>query len=348
MGRVWPENAVWKNVFTNDYGIGVAFSESPFDEDFLVAGTDDGLIQITEDGGATWRKVDSFPEMPTLIYVSCVVASRHDPDRIYALFNNHKRGDFTPYVLKSDDKGRSWSSIAGNLPYRQVAWDLVEDPENENLLFLGTELGLWMSLVGGEEWALMNADFGLPTIPVRDMEIHEGMGDLVIATFGRGFYVLDDYTPLRSMSKTVGERAGLYPVRDAYAFNPIRYYSAGSGAGAFTAQNPPFGAIFTYSLGESLPTGDAEMVFVVRETNGAVVAEVPAPNRAAWNRVTWDLRGLPESPEQGGGQGGRTRQGPLVNPGRYSVTLEARVGGEGSVLAGPETFWVRPLPDSVR
>ncbi len=195
MGRVWPANAVWKNVFTNEYGIGVAFSESPFDENVLVAGTDDGLIQITEDGGASWRKFDSFPGIPSLIYLSSVVASRHDPDRVYATFNNHKRGDFAPYVLVSEDRGRSWSSITGDLPDRHVVWDLIEDPENENLLFLGTEFGLFFSLNRGGSWTQIRGN--APTIPFRDMEIHEGMGDLVVATFGRGFYVLDDYTPLR-------------------------------------------------------------------------------------------------------------------------------------------------------
>jgi len=334
MGRIWPENAVWKNVFTNDYGIGVAFSESPFDEDFLVVGTDDGLIQITEDGGSTWRKIDSFPGVPTLIYVSCVVASRHDPDRIYALFNNHKRGDYAPYVLRSQDRGKSWTSITGELPYRHVAWDLIEDPEKEDLLFLGTELGLWVSTSGGDIWAPFGE--GLPTIPVRDMEIHEGMGDLVVATFGRGFYVVDDYTPLRSLMEPSRAGARLSDIRDAWLYDPIRYYSSGSGAGGFTAENPPFGATLTYFLRDPVPGDGTEVSVVIRDGEGNVVTEVPCPNEEAWHRVTWNLRGSAPTGNQGG-PAGRRQQAPLVEPGRYTATLVVRVGGESRILAGPKT-----------
>ncbi len=348
MGRVWPENAVWKNVFTNDYGIGVAFSESPFDPDYLIAGTDDGLIQITEDGGTTWRKIDGFPGIPELIYVSCVVASRHNPDRIYALFNNHKRGDFTPYVLRSDDRGATWTSIAGGIPYRNVAWDLVEDPEDENLLFLGTELGLWASATGGQGWIDLGSRSGLPTIPVRDMEIHEGMGDLVLATFGRGFYVMDDYTPLRFADPVTSAPATLNPVRDAWVYNPIRYYSAGSGAGDFTAENPPYGAVLTYSLSEALEGTDVQVALSVRDETGTLVGEVSVPNRPGWNRVTWDLRNRPPTAETEAGQRGGRRQAPLVEEGVYTATLEARVNGESRRLAEPREFRVRALPGSTR
>jgi hypothetical protein len=317
----------------------VAFSESPFDEQTLYVGSDDGLIHITEDGGETWRKMDSFPGIPRLIYTSAVLASRHDPDRVYVLFNNHKRGDFTPYVLRSDDRGRSWTSIAGNLPDRHVLWDIIEDPENPDLLFLGTEFGVFTTLNGGEEWFELG---DLPTIPVRDMEIHEGMGDLVLGTFGRGLYVMDDYTPLRGMAQaaTAGD-AMLFSIRDAYTFQPIQYYSAGSGAGNYTAPNPPFGAILNYYL----PSGSSgeDVVLVVRDEAGALVAEVEGDGKRGLNRAIWNLRARPPEPEEGEPQRSRRRQGPLVEPGIYTVTLEARVGEASRTLGEAQQVRVVPL-----
>jgi hypothetical protein len=347
MGRVWPDNAVWKNVFTNEYGIGVAFSESPFDEDVLWVGTDDGLIQITEDGGESWRRFDSFPGIPALIYVSSVLASRHDPDRVYATFNNHKRGDFSPHVLVSEDRGQTWTSISFGLPDRHVVWDLIEDPENENLLFLGTEFGLFFSLDRGERWTQIRGN--APTIPFRDMEIHEGMGDLVAATFGRGFYVLDDYTPLRyATSELLSQEAALLPIRKAYSFEPIRYYSAGSGAGAFTAENPPLGAIFNYFLKEPIGVEGTSVALVVRDQSGEVVAEIPGANEAGFQRTVWNLRGLPPTPPEGAPEQARRRQGPMVEPGVFSVSLVAGVEGNRRVLGGPQAVEVVALPASVR
>jgi photosystem II stability/assembly factor-like uncharacterized protein len=338
MGRIWPDNAVWKNVFTNEYGIGVAFSESPFDEKLLFVGSDDGLIQVTKDGGENWEKMDAFPGVPTLIYTSSVVASQHDPNRVYATFNNHKRGDFKPYVFLSENRGISWTDISANLPDRHVVWDLIEDSVNDDLLFLGTEFGLFFSLDRGGEWIELTGN--APTIPFRDLEIHEGMGDLVAATFGRGFYVLDDYTPLRwATPEVLAGDAALFPVRDAYVYEPIRYYSAGSGAGDFTAENPPFGAILTFYLRKALE--EADVVAVVRDGTGEVISEMPATNAPGFQRVVWNLRAPVSPPEDG--QQSRRRQGPLVEPGIYSVTLEARSGGEVRILSGPETVEVLPL-----
>jgi len=343
MGRVWPANAVWKNVFTNEYGIGVSFSESPLDPDLLVVGSDDGLLHVTEDGGASWRKIDGMPEIPTLAYVTCVVASRHDPRRIYAVFNNWKRGDFTPYVLRSDDLGRSWTSIAGNLPARHVVWDLVEDPENENLLFLGTEFALFFTTQGGGNWVELRGN--LPTIPFRDIEIHEGMGDLVTATFGRGWWILDDYTPLREVTPgLLAREAALFDVRPAYLYDQIGYYEVSSGE--YAAENPPYGAIVNYYLKEPISGTGASVVLVVRDRSGTLVAEVPVENRAGIQRGIWNLRSQPPQSEAQEGQQRRgPRLGPLVEPETYSVTLEARVGGQSRQLAEPASVLVIPLKD---
>jgi hypothetical protein len=341
MGRIWPDNAVWKNVFTNDYGIGVAFSESPFDQDLIVVGTDDGLIQVTEDGGDTWRAMDSFPGIPTLIYVSSVVASRHDPDRIYATFNNHKRGDFQPYILRSDDRGESWTTIASDLPARHVVWDLVEDPEVAGLLFAGTEFGLFFSPDDGGHWIELGN--GLPTIPVRDIEIQEREGDLVLATFGRGFYILDDYTALRDLARSgVPSRPTLFDVRTATVFEPIRYFMAGSGAGDFATENPPFGAIVDYLIPASEPANGATLALVFRDASGRVQAEVEAEKSPGLHRGVWNLRLAPPgaAAQEGQGRQGRRGPGPLVEPGRYTVTLERKGETGDQVVTGPAEFSV--------
>jgi photosystem II stability/assembly factor-like uncharacterized protein len=168
MGRVWPENAVWRNVFTAPLGTIVSLDESMVDPEFLVAGTDDGLVQVTEDGGASWREIDSFPGVPETVYVTDVEASRHDPDVIYATMSNRKRGDFRPYVLRSGDRGASWVMITNGLSDRDPAWSIVEDDEDPDVLFLGAEFGLYASIDGGSSW--IPFDGGLPTIQVREID----------------------------------------------------------------------------------------------------------------------------------------------------------------------------------
>jgi photosystem II stability/assembly factor-like uncharacterized protein len=330
MGRIWPDDAVWKHVFTNDYGIGVAFSESPFDEDLLYVGTDDGLVQVTEDGGATWRRIDAFPGVPEMIYVSDVVASRHAPDRVYALFNNHKRGDFRPYALRSEDRGRTWTSVAGDLPDGHVAWVLEEDPEQEDLLFLGTELALFFSVTGGGSW--MELRGGAPTIPYRDLEIHEGEVDLVAATFGRGFMILDDYSALRHVAaQGLGTEPVVFPPLPAPLFRQTSFYSAGSGNANYVAPNPPFGATVTYYLPERVSGDGTEVVLTVRDAAGEYVNEVAATNQPGLHRVTWNLRYPPPEDDEGRRRG----RGRLVEAGTFSVTLEARTGEETVVLVEP-------------
>ncbi len=268
MGRIWPPEAVWKNVFTSPYGTIVALDESPLVEGLLYVGTDDGLVQVSEDGGGEWRREEEFAGVPAMAYVADVVASRHEPDRVYAVFNNHKEGDFRPYVVRSDDRGASWTNITGDVPDGQSSWTLVEDHVDADLLFLGTEFGLFATMDGGGAWVRLRG--GLPTIPVRDLEIQRRENDLVLATFGRGFYILDDYSPLRTMGEAVAGvaadegavgaadaagRAGaahLFPVKDPWAYIPARPLGGQQkgtfGDAFFTAPNPPFGAVFTYYL----------------------------------------------------------------------------------------------------
>jgi len=167
-GKVQPVNAVAKHASTSIYGNSVSLSESPLVEGLLYVGTDDGLVHVSEDNGENWRKIDAFPTIPHMTYVSCLTASRHDPDTVYASFDNHKNGDFSPYLLKSNDRGRSWTSIRGDLGDREIIYSIVEDHARRNLLFAGTEFGAYYSIDGGEKWLKIS---GLPTISVRDIDI---------------------------------------------------------------------------------------------------------------------------------------------------------------------------------
>ncbi len=255
MGRVWGLDAVAKGASTSWYGNIVSLVESPLKEGLLYAGTDDGLVQVTEDGGANWRKIEHFPGVPDLTYVSALFASQFDAGTVYALFDNHKRGDFKPYVLKSADRGATWTSIASDLPARGSAYALVEDRLDSKLLFAGTEYGLFVSQNGGTSWIPLKG--GLPTIAVRDLWFQKRHDDLVLATFGRGFWVLDDVSPLRAMNPTVANNeATLLATRDADLY--VERAALGlpgksfQGASYFTAPNPPFGATFTYYLKSEL------------------------------------------------------------------------------------------------
>jgi photosystem II stability/assembly factor-like uncharacterized protein len=217
MGRVWGPDAVAKNQSTSIYGNIVALCESPIDPNLLFVGTDDGLIQVTTDRGKTWKKVDQIVGAPDTSYVNMIIASSHDANVVYACFNHHKYGDFKPYLYVSKDKGVTWTSISNNLPARGSVYAIAEDHVDPNLLFIGTEFGCYFTNTGGKSWRKLGS--GLPTIQVRDMAIQKRENDLVLATFGRGFYVLDDYTCLRNISESnLTQDALVLPVRDALSF----------------------------------------------------------------------------------------------------------------------------------
>jgi photosystem II stability/assembly factor-like uncharacterized protein len=264
MGKVWPMDAVAKNASTTQYGNIVALAESPLNEDVIFAGTDDGLIHITEDGGENWTKIEKFPDVPGMTYVNEIVASKHDPNVVYAAFNNHKRGDFKPYLLKSENLGRSWKVITNNLPERGSVYSIAEDPEVADLLFVGTEFSLFATIDGGEYWKEFNR--GLPTVAVRDINIQTRENDLVLATFGRGFYIMDDYSALREFTREVhGKEAHLFSVRDAFQYQPFSPIAASNtiswlgpkgfqGEDYYLGENPKFGAMFTFYLKDKYQT----------------------------------------------------------------------------------------------
>jgi photosystem II stability/assembly factor-like uncharacterized protein len=326
MGRVWSVDALYDNGAMSQYATTTSITESPVTEGVLYVGTDDGLIQVTEDGGQNWRAAASLPGVPEFSFINDVEASQHDASTVFAVADAHKIGSFTPYLFESTDRGRSWRSIAGDLPAGTTVWAVQQDQENADLLFLGTEFGLYFTPNGGTNWFELGA--GVPTIAFRDIKLQRRDRDLVGATFGRGFYVLDDYTPLREIAAgAISGGSTLFPVRDAWWYVPLVPMQARGkptlGSTDYTAPNPPFGATFTYYLDAVPPTqrdarreaerelreGGADVPFpgwdrlaregmesaprallMVRDHRGQPVRWVEGPAKQGLHRVSWDLR----------------------------------------------------------
>lgn len=253
MGQVWTIDAVMKNASTTIYGNVVALDESPKKKGLLYVGTDDGLIQVTENDGELWTKIEQFPGVPVQTRVNMITASSHDENVVFAAFNSQRSGDFTPYLLRSTDKGKTWVSIASNLPARGNVYCIKQDHLDPNLLFVGTEFGAFFSNDGGQNWTKLA---GLPTIAVYDLDIQKRENDLVAATFGRGFYVLDNYSPLRELKKeNLDKRAHLFPIKDALLYvpmDPLGLEGTGfQGHNLWFSKNPAFGATFHLHLNDS-------------------------------------------------------------------------------------------------
>jgi hypothetical protein len=371
MGKVWPRDSVAFNQATTRLSTITALDESPLLEGLIYVGTDDGLVQVTEDGGKTWRKIEQFPNVPEHTYVTDVCPSPRDANTIFVTLNNYQRGDFRPYVMRSTDRGKSWTSIAGDLPQRSGAWSIVQDHVNGNLVFIGMEFGVWFSVDGGGHWTQLSG--GIPTSQARDLTIQRRENDLVVGTFGRGVFVLDDYTPLRELTpQALTEEATLLPLRDAYIFDQLNQQQAAWGN--LSTPNPPYGAVFTYSVGPGAG-GDSRLVLNISDDTGKQVRRLDLSKATGVHRIAWDLRGEPparETTDAGGGGGGRggaaggarggepggddqeqpaqffgrggQQQGPPMPAGRYRATI-ARISGETVTPIGqPQTFMVVPLP----
>jgi photosystem II stability/assembly factor-like uncharacterized protein len=340
MGKVWPTYSVAFNQATTTLSTITCVDESPLLEGLLYVGTDDGLVQVSEDAGKTWRKVEKFPGVAEYAYVTDVFASPRDANTVFATLNNYQRGDYKPYVVKSTDRGRNWTSIAGNLPARSGAWSIAQDHVNANLLFAGLEFGVWFTVDGGQNWTQLKG--GIPIAQARDLVIQRRESDLVVGTFGRGAYVLDDYSALRELTPQVlSEEARLLPFRDTYLFEELGQQQAAWGN--VTTPNPPVGAVFTYLVGRP-PEGDAKFVLTINDDSGRQIRRFDVPNTAGLNRATWNLRGEPAAGEgRGGGRGGAP-QGPLVTPGRYRATLGRQRGETITTMGQIISFQVVPLP----
>jgi hypothetical protein len=351
MGKVWPSDSVAYHESTTALSNVVSLDESPLMEGLLYAGTDDGLLQVTEDGGKSWRRIEDFPGVPKWTYVSDVFASPRDANTVFVALNNWQRGDYKPYIVKSADKGRTWTDITGNLPARHDVWSVIQDHIDGDLLFAGTEFGLFTSVDGGATWVQLKG--GMPTTQVRDMAVQRRENDLVLGTFGRGFYVLDDYSALREITpQTLGEDAHLFPLRDAYLFKPVGLAPAGTAgigamAGNWTSPNPPFGAVLTFNVKQPL-ADDAKLVITIADDSGRQIRRLDVDKTPGLKRVAWNLRGEPtaNAAQTGrGGFGGRGGQpvGPLVTPGRYRATLGKMVGDTVMPLGSWQSFSVVQL-----
>jgi photosystem II stability/assembly factor-like uncharacterized protein len=380
MGRQQSFDNPWDVYAMSTYNTITSLSESKINSNLIYAGTDDGIIQYTKDGGQNWSRmsVDQLPGVPETAFVNDIKADLHNEQTAYVALDNHKYGDYSPYLYKTTNGGKKWVSITDGIPEHTIIWRLVQDHVNPNLLFLGTEYGVYVSVDQGSNWYKFSN--GLPTISVRDLAIQQRENDLVIATFGRSFYVLDDYSPLREInSKSVSQSAISFKPRKSLQYNPIRGGTSSQGASYYSAKNPEYGALFTYyikdghsSLKEQrqerekeIEEGDidfpgwealdaemadpkAEALLVVTDANGNVIDRISAPLKKGLHRLSWDLKKPlttivdPESKQK------KIRAWRLdVKPGTYLVTLYKRVGGQLTQLAEAQSFKVERIRENI-
>ncbi len=303
----------------------ISLAESPFQRGHIWVGSDDGNLQVTADGGKTWSNIIKnvsgvAPNSP----VSHIELSRSDAQTAYAAFDRHMLDDFRPYIFKTTDGGRTWRNIAGNLPSKAYVQVVREDPKNSNLVYAGTELGLFASYNGGGEWIALNLK-NLPNVAVHEILIHPRENDLILGTHGRSIWIFDDASPIQLMSKAIlDSSAHLFPVRPALRYT-TRFSRYGIGDKIFTGPNPPYGALITYYLKEKLDDKTTFKVQVLDQA-GRLIQEIEKPSKEkGLNRVAWNLRyggaevRRPPSEEETAFTG--PPRGPKALPGRYTVKL---------------------------
>lgn len=376
MGKYWPTDAVAKDVSTSQFNTIVSLDESPIKEGLIYIGTDDGLIQVTEDDGENWSKISSFPGVPANTYVSDIFASRFDENTVYATFDNMKNDDFKPYVVKSTDKGKTWTSISTNLPDNGTVHTLEQDFIKNNLLFVGTEFGAFFSINEGLSWVQLKS--GIPTIAVRDLAIQQRESDLVLASFGRGFYVLDNYAPLRELTPELpNTSAHLFEVKDADLYIETgKIY--GQGATYYGAANPEFGATLSLYLKEVPKTAkqirqEAEkklfedgkpiphlswkeleeeakeippyLMVTFRDQEGSIVRTLTRKPSKGISRFNWDLRyDDPTIAKSKKFDPFKKKEGGIfVLPGQYSVEITMIHKGQSTTLTEPKSFEIKAL-----
>lgn len=373
MGQVWSVDAVMKNASTTIYGNIVALDESPKTKGLLFAGTDDGCIQISDNGGSSWSKQTTFTGIPANTRVNMLLASAHDENTVFACFNNQRQGDFKPYLMKSSDKGKTWSSINGNLPERGTVYCIRQDHLDANLLFVGTEFGAFFSNDGGKKWFKLA---GLPTIAIYDLDIQKRENDLVAASFGRGFYVLDNYSPLRDLKHINLEKpAHLFPVKDANLFiqsSPLGDWGkASQGAALYAGENPEFGACFSIYLKDSYKTlkqerqekekklekdkqpvpyptleqmhaeendEEAKLILTIKDLSGKELKRIIKSPSQGIQRVYWNLRMESTNPIKANLT---SSDGFLVSPGDYTLEIHLLKNGKSELLVDKTPFKVK-------
>lgn len=303
----------------------VTIAESPLDENILYVGSGDGLIHFTTNGGTSWIK-SSAPGLPEYTRIHHIIASNFDKLVAYAACHNYVGGDYKPYIYKTTDGGKNWFSINSNLPENGSTYSVAEDHVDKNLLFIGTLSGVYFSNNGGKEW--IKFDNGMPPACVMDLDIQRRENDLVVSTFGRGVYILDDYSPLRFLSEeTLKKEAEIFPIKDAFMFiqsNPFGFRgTAFQGASFYSAPNPEVGAVFTYYLNDEFKTlkekrreeekeiqkkgedikypvyetlkaeqeePEAYLLFTISDEQGNVVRKIKTEAKKGVNRIVWNFR----------------------------------------------------------
>ena len=377
MGRKQSWDNAWDVGAMSNYNTITSLAESPMQEGLLYAGTDDGFIQVSENGGESWRKIPvTALGLAPRSFVNDIKADLFDANTVYVALDNHKEGDFNPYLFKSTDKGQSWQSISGNIPDRTLVWRMVQDPIKKNLLFAATEFGIYTSLNGGTSWQKLG---GAPTISFRDLTIQKRENDLVAASFGRGFFVLDDYSALREFTEdNLSQKGKLFTPRTAKWFVP-RSNIGNTGADYYFAKNPTYGAVFTYHLADEYQTAkevrkeketslnknnadipfpgwdaldterqekEAQVVLSIQDSQGNVINKISqkasqGSHRMAWNFSHFNPYSISDSPSRYRGGGA------LAKPGTYQASLSLVQNGEVTPLDGPIPFEVKALREGV-
>ena len=378
MGRQQSWDSAWDVYAMSTYNTITSLSESILDQNILYAGTDDGLIHSTKDGGSSWTSitVDKLPGVPDSSFVNDIKADLHNDQVAYVALDNHKFGDYSPYLYKTSNGGKSWKPIINGLPEDTFVWRIVQDHIDPNLLFLASEYGLYFSNNQGEMWTKFST--GLPTISVRDLVIQKRENDLVLATFGRGFYVLDDFSSLRKLNKSNSNEVVLFDVKEALQYNPIRSGTSSQGSSYYTSKNPPYGAIFSYNLPSSYKSlkslrsktekeldklnkdipfvgwneldkeineTKSKIILEIRDDNGDLVDRINGSTKKGINRVSWNLsKPLPTILNSNSRW---SRSSITVEPGKYSVHLLELVQGGVNELTKSKTFDVKRIRENV-
>ena len=384
MGKLQSWDNPWDMNAMSNYNTITSLAESNLQPGLVWAGTDDGLIHVSTDHGANWTKIEasSLPGVPSTAFVNDIKTDLFDINTVYVALDNHKYGDFKPYFVKSSDLGKTWTDLSSNLPKTNLVWRIVQDHEKANLLFLATEFGMYFTLNGGLEWVKLG---GAPTISFRDAVIQRRENDLVCASFGRSFFVLDDYSLLRDFTEeTLAQDATLFKPGNADWYIPKNIVSS-QGSAKYSASNPPFGARINYYLSEGytskkdkriksereLAKGKEDIPFpgwdaldeekmeeapkiwlTIKDEDGQVVRKISAPVKKGLNSVNWDLRYVSKRPvrleSENAGNNPFRRQfdsGAMVVPGRYSVSLSKQDGVTVEELSVEQSFEVIPLRD---
>ena len=371
----------WDMYAMSNYSTITSLSESPIKEGLIYAGTDDGIIQVTENGGKKWRKINfnNINGLPNTAFVNDIKADNFNENIVYAIFDNHKYGDYKPYVYMSKNKGRTWKSISENLPEDALTWRIVQDHIDKNLFFLGTEFGVYFTNKKSKAWTKFSS--GLANISIRDIAIQKRENDLVLGTFGRGIYILDDYSSLRNFdSSNLENEAKLFVPRDSYWYKQKRTLGgrkkASQGDNYFVADNPPFGVEFTYFLKEKymskkgkrkkeekkLEKENLEVtvpewsiledekdelkpnIYLFIYSDNKIVRKIKALNKKGFNRISWDLysesKGIITQKNQS-----RNATGYMLSPGDYSAQLYKQINGEYSAISSIEKFKLKRLRD---